>query len=187
MSRLRRLVLRDRYFFVTCNLVRTRAVLNEDDCEVLARVMQARREEHGFLLTAWVFLPDRGHAILGPRYPKGLSLVMESVKVSSTRQINAQRGDRGRLWQGRFFDPAPLPLNIFVAGRRRALRTVKEYQETVEYLHLNPLRRALVKRPEDWKWSSVHEYAFPAVPEARHQPPLRIDRVRIPADERARI
>jgi len=112
---------------------------------------------------------------------------MESVKVSSTRQINAARGDVGRLWQGRFFDPAPLPLNIFVAGRRRALRTVKEYQETVEYIHLNPLRRGLVKGREDWKWSSVHEYAFRALREARHQPPLRIDRVRIPADERARI
>jgi putative transposase len=98
---------------------------------------------------------------------------MESLKVSSTRQINAARGELGRLWQGRFFD--------------RALRTVKEYQETVEYLHLNPLRRGLVKRPEDWKWSSVHEYAFPTVGEAREPPRLRIDRVRIPADERARI
>jgi len=85
--------------------------------------MQARREEHRFHLTAWVFLPDHWHAILGPRYLKGIPLVMESVKVSSTRQINAARGELGRLWQGRFFDPAPLPLNIFVAGRRRALRT----------------------------------------------------------------
>jgi len=187
MSRLRRLVLSDRYFFVTCNLLRTRAVLNEDDFEILARVMQARREEHGFLLTAWVFLPDHWHAILGPRYLKGISLVMESVKVSSTRQINAERGELGWLWQGRFSDPAPLPLNIFVAGRRRALRTVKEYQETVEYIHLNPLGRGLVKASEDWKWSSVHECAFPARPQARQQPPLRIDHVRIPADERARI
>jgi hypothetical protein len=34
-SRLRRLVLSDRYFFVTCNLLRTRAVLNEDGFEIL--------------------------------------------------------------------------------------------------------------------------------------------------------
>jgi len=176
MSRLRRLVLSGRYFFVTCNLLRTRAVLNEDDFEILARVMQTRREEHGFLLTAWGFLPDpaaAGHAILGPRYLKGISLIMESVKVCPTRQINAARGKLGRLWQGRFFD--------------RALRTVKEYQERVEYIHWNPLRRGLLKRPEDCKWSSAHEYAFPAVPEARHQASLRIDRARIPADERARI
>jgi REP element-mobilizing transposase RayT len=121
VSRLRRLALSDRYFFVTCNLLRTRGVLNEDDFETLARVIEAPREEHGFLLAAWVFLPDHWHAILGPRYPKGLSLVMESVKVSSTRQINAARGELGGLWQGRFFDRALLPLNIFVAGRRRAL------------------------------------------------------------------
>jgi hypothetical protein len=32
-------VLSGRYFFVTCNLLRTRAVLNEDDFDILARVM----------------------------------------------------------------------------------------------------------------------------------------------------
>jgi hypothetical protein len=48
MSRLRRLVLSDQYFSVTCNLRRTRAVLNEGDFEILARVMRARREERGF-------------------------------------------------------------------------------------------------------------------------------------------
>jgi len=73
-------------------------VLNEDELEILARVMQARREEHGSPLTAWVFLPDpaaAGPAILGPRYLKGLSLVVESVQVSSTRRINVQRGKLG--------------------------------------------------------------------------------------------
>ena len=114
---------------------RTRAVLKEDHFEILARVMQARRGERGFLPTAGLFLPDpaaAGRAILGPRYLKGISLVMESAKVSSTRQINAQRGELGRLCQGRCFD--------------RALRTVKEYQETVEYLYMNPLRRG--REPE---------------------------------------
>jgi REP element-mobilizing transposase RayT len=132
MSRLRRVVVTSRHFSVTCNVLRTRAMLSEDDFETLARVMQARREEHGFFLTAWVFFPDpaaAGHAILGPRYLKGISVVVESVEVSSTRQINAARGELGRLWHGRFFDGA--------------LRTVKEYQETVEYTDLNPLRRAL--------------------------------------------
>jgi putative transposase len=179
VSRLRRLVLSDRYFFLTVRLLKTRAEMVDGDFQLLTQALREARQRQGFRLTAWVFLPDHWHAILGPRYPKGLSLIVESVKVSSTRQINAGRGELGRLWQGRFFD--------------RALRTVKEYQETVEYIHLNPLRRGLVKRPEDWKWSSVHEYAFPPRPEARHQPPLRIDRVRpacagrIPADERARI
>jgi putative transposase len=39
------------------------------------------------------------------------------------------------------------------------LRTVKEYHETVGYIHLNPVRRGLVRKAKDWKWSSAHEYA----------------------------
>ena len=47
MSRLRRLVLSDRYFFVTCNLLRTRGKLHDDDFKTLARVIAGRRAEHG--------------------------------------------------------------------------------------------------------------------------------------------
>jgi hypothetical protein len=62
--------------------------------------------------------------------------------------VNQGHGAEGGLWQPRFFD--------------RALRTVKEYNEKVEYLHLNPVRAGLVSRPEDWSrgaGSSYHEYA----------------------------
>jgi putative transposase len=173
MSRLRRLVLADRYFFVTCNLLRRRRLLSDSDFEILARVFDVRRAERGFFLTAWVFLPDHWHAVMGVRYPRTISLVVESIKVASTRQMNTLQKESGRLWQGRFFD--------------RALRTVKEYNETVEYIHWNPVRRGLAARPEEWKWSSAHEYGFENMAGAQHNPPLRIDRVRIPVDEKARI
>ena len=93
--------------------------------------------------------------------------------MASTRRINTRQDVSGRLWQGRFFD--------------RALRTVKEYHETVEYIHRNPVRRGLAKRAEDWRWSSVHEYGRPDSVPPFGWPPLRIDRVRIPADPKARI
>jgi putative transposase len=64
---------------------------------------------------------------------------------------------------------------------------VKEYHETVEYIHWNPVRRGLVARPEEWPWSSVREYGSEKTADARHAPALRIDRVKIPADEKARI
>jgi putative transposase len=70
---------------------------------------------------------------------------MESIKVGSTLRINAGRKESGLVWQPRFFD--------------RALRSVKEYYEKVEYIHLNPVRAGLVKRAEDRPWSSVHDYS----------------------------
>lgn len=173
MSRLRRLVLSDRYFFVTCNRPRTRGALDNDDFEILARVIGERRDEHRFLLTAWVLLPDHWHAIFFPRHPLTISRVLEAIKVGSTLRINAARKDGGLLWQRRFFD--------------RALRTVKEYGETVAYIHHNPVKAGLVRRAEDWPWSSAREFKGSVEENATRHPVLPIDRVLLPSDERTRI
>ena len=58
MSRLRRLVVSDRWFFITCRLHPRRRILSPLEFATLAAVIDERRAEHGFLLTAWVFLPD---------------------------------------------------------------------------------------------------------------------------------
>jgi putative transposase len=173
MSRLRRPSLYDRYIFVTVNLLKLRTRLQETDYQRLARCLAKMREKHGFLLTAWVFLPDHWHAIIYPPHPLTLSTVLKAVKVSSMISINLARGQSGELWQGRFFD--------------RALRTVREYHETVEYIHLNPMRRGMVKKAEDWKWSSAHKYAGTSAEEQEQRCGLKIDRVRLPADENTAI
>ena len=77
-------------------------------------------------------------------------------------------------------------MNIFVARRRRALRTVQEYWETVAYIHLNPVRRGLLERAEGWRWSSAAEYSGVSADEQRERCGLVIDRVQLPAETRTR-
>jgi hypothetical protein len=98
---------------------------------------------------------------------------MESIKVGSTLRVNARPNESGLLWQPRFFD--------------RALRTVKEYNEKVEYIHLNPVKAGLASRPEEWPWSSVHDYTGSVQRPAATPSGLAIDRVLLPADGRTRI
>jgi hypothetical protein len=98
---------------------------------------------------------------------------MESIKVGATKRINRSCGEMGLLFQPRFFD--------------RALRTVREYHEKVEYIHLNPVKAGWASRPEDWPWSSVHDYTgnladAPAIPSG-----LSVDRVLLPTDPRTHI
>ncbi len=173
MSRLRRLVLCDRFFFVTCRVHASRRKLTHPELSVLAEAIRGRREAQRFLLSAWVLLPDHWHAIIFPRHALTISRVMESVKVSATRLINRDRGERGVLLQGRFFD--------------RALRTVKEYNEKVEYIHLNSVTAGIVKRPEDWKWSSVHDYTGTVKAPSGTGSPFPVDRILLPAEEKTRI
>lgn len=75
--------------------------------------------------------------------------------------------------QGRFFD--------------RALRSVGGYGEKVEYIHLNPVRAGLVKRAEDWPWSSVHDFECSVQRPAATPNSLLIDRVLLPAGAGTRI
>ena len=173
MSRLRRFFLSERFFFLTCRVHRLRRNLSEDEFALLAEAIRERREAHHFLVTAWVFLPDHWHAIIFPRAPLTISRVMEAIKVSATRRINEAGGGRGLLFQGRFFD--------------RALRTVKEYNDKVAYIHGNPVTAELVERPEDWKWSSIHDYRGRADGSSGSGSPIPVDRVEIPGDERTRI
>jgi len=94
----------------------------DGDFQLLAQALREARQRQGFQLTAWVFLPDHWHAILYPPYRLTVSQAMKAVKLSSMILINRRRGEAAELWQGRFFD--------------HALRTVQEYLETVEYIHL---------------------------------------------------
>ena len=173
VSRLRRPFLSDRYFFITVRLLRTRTPLSEADFTSLALALNRGRALRPFYLTAWVFLADHWHMICVPVHPLTISQVMKSVKNSLTILINRRRAEAGELWQARFFD--------------RALRTVKEYNEKVEYIHLNPVRAGLVGRPQDWRWSSVNEYSGISANEQKRRCGLTIDRVRIPSDPRTRI
>jgi hypothetical protein len=87
MSRLRRLVLFDRFFFITCRLLPHRRMVEESEFECLAGVVRERREKHHFVLTAWVFLPDpaaAGHAIIFPRFPVTISRVMDQGKAAES-------------------------------------------------------------------------------------------------------
>ena len=170
MSRLRRLGVSDRYFFVTCNLRRDLPAtvgMGEDDYAELASVIASTREAFQFLLTAWVFLPDHWHAVIFPPYPLTISKVMKVIKARSTFRLRRDRGISGEFWQARFYE--------------HALRTVKEYHDCLRYIHRNPVKRGLVSRPEEWKWSSVHGYG------GLHESVLPVDRVRLPSDLRARI
>ncbi len=49
------------------------------------------------------------------------------------------------FWQARYYD-----FNVWTARKR-----VKK----LRYIHRNPVKRGLVEKPEDWRWSSFRNYA----------------------------
>ncbi len=168
MSNLRRLRLTDRIFFVATNLQRHCRFLGESEFELLRDVFVETRAELGFTLCGYVFMPDHWHALLWPSYPLTISLVMQRLKEESSFRINQYRGKSGTLWQPRFWD--------------RFVRNRREFNERLEYMHFNPVKRKLVASPEKWRWSSHNNFSLdPAVVKAC---PMQIDYVDLSDDYR---
>jgi putative transposase len=60
------------------------------------------------------------------------------------REGGAYRG-HDPFWQPRYYD-----FNVWHESK---------LTEKLDYVHQNPVRRGLVARPEDWKWSSAPHYS----------------------------
>jgi REP element-mobilizing transposase RayT len=164
MSRVHRLLLTDRIFFVNVVLRPGVKHLRDSEYPLIISVLEASRHRLGFLLCGYVLMPDHWHALMWPCYPLRISQVLHDVKKVSAGKFHARRGSQGPFWQHQFWD--------------RFVRDRKEFNERLEYIHLNPVRKGLVKRPQDWRWSSYNNFALDKAAVAAC--PIQIDHVRLP-------
>jgi REP-associated tyrosine transposase len=114
-------------------------------------------------------MPDHWHALIWPCFPLTISRVVQDIKYVSSRRLNRQREIRGTLWQHQFWD--------------RFVRHPKEFNDRFVYMHFNPVRKGLVEKPEDWRWSSYNNYALDRKTVVRC--PIQIDYIRLPEGYRA--
>ena len=103
---------------------------------------------HKFQLHAVVVMPDHVHLLLTPLcnekgWPYGLPAILKLVKGASARSVNKLLGSSGPVWQEESFD--------------HVLRSQESREEKLEYIRQNPVRRGLVKIPEDYPWLSVEQ------------------------------
>jgi len=94
-------------------------------------------------LHAIVVMPEHVHMLLNPMrkadgWPFPLKDILKLAKGPAARRVNRSTGTRGALWQDESFD--------------HVLRSNESFDEKLEYIRQNPVRRGLVARPEDYPW-----------------------------------
>ena len=111
---------------------------------------QARRH-YGFYVVAYVVMPEHVHLLLSETERATLATAIQVMKQSVARRVG------GRFWQERDYD-----FNVW---------TRKKREGKMHYIYMNPVRRGLVDRPEDCKWSSFLHVATgaPSVVEIESQ------------------
>jgi len=130
----------------------------------LASSIDEAGEQFRFNLVAFVFMPEHVHLLVYPleRGP-ALSSFLAAVKrpVSAKMKCDLQRAaspllarltvrERPGKYSFRFWQEGP--------GYDRNFQEQRSVLSSIEYIHLNPVRRKLVTRARRWKWSSVRFY-----------------------------
>ena len=93
------------------------------------------------VIGGYVVMPEHVHLLLSEPARGTLATVLKALKQSVARRLAAPGG---HFWQ------APdHHFNVLTHGK---------YVEKLRYMHRNPVKRGLVERPEDWRWSSYRYY-----------------------------
>ncbi len=98
-------------------------------------------------IIAYCIMPTHFHFILRQLKDNSISDLMGSVSGSYALSFNKNHNRKGRLWEDKF-------KNVPVISDEQLLHLTR-------YLHLNSVTAGLVKKPEEWKYSSYAEYISP--------------------------
>ena len=111
--------------------------VSEAELQAAERKVVLDHVRHGagrfYGLAAAVVMPDHVHLLLQPRRAFELSRVMKGLKGVSARLVNERRGAHGTLWQDESWD--------------RIVRDQAEFDEKLEYMLNNPVKKGLVTDP----------------------------------------
>jgi putative transposase len=129
----------------------------------LAEAIDAARGAHNFSLWAYVFMPEHTHLLLYPNKPDyDIARIRHAIKHpvgerairflerESPEWLTPITRRRGKKSERLFWQSG--------GGYDRNIDNPKALASEAEYIHMNPVRRGLVERAQDWKWSSAGWY-----------------------------
>lgn len=138
--------------------------LNSDrTCGWLADAIEEARNNLSFDLWAYVFMPEHVHLIVHPRNveydiaeirsaikapvgAKGIAFIKNHASHWLAK-VTRRRGNKEEylFWQSG-------------GGYDRNVTKQQTLVAMIDYMHMNPVRRQLVGKPEEWYWSSAAWY-----------------------------
>ena len=128
------------YFFTIVTRNRDFTFSNREDYLILWHSLKTVAADAKSTLEAFVFLPNHLHILL----KQGNKPFSTQIARFKRKMNTACFQSSGSLWQPRFWE--------------HMIRDDLDYCRHVEYIHYNPVKHGLVKRPFDWKYSSFHRY-----------------------------
>jgi len=158
MSHYRRYFIPGGTYFFTLVVHERRPILTTSMARPsLRQAFRTVRKNRPFALVALALMPDHLHTVWTlPRGDSDYPTRWAQIKESFTRSFLASGGAEGSksvsrmkrreraVWQRRFWE--------------HTVRDEDDLQRCIDYVHWNPVKHGLVKRVQDYPWSSFHRF-----------------------------
>lgn len=114
--------------------------------DIFLECLEQTRRKYRFRVYGYVTMPEHVHLLISEPESAELSTAIQALKIAVARRaMRYQEEGEATLWQKRYYD--------------HNVRTYESFVEKLRYIHRNPVKRGLVSKPEDWKWSSFEHYS----------------------------
>ena len=101
--------------------------------------LEVIRKRYVLFIFGYVVMPEHVHLLVSESRRAMLCSAIQALKTSVSKQ-----SEQRPFWLVRYYD-----FNVHSEAKRT---------EKLRYMHRNPVTRGLVRRPEEWKWSSFRHY-----------------------------
>ncbi len=116
------------------------------DCEYYLGTLAEYKAEYQVQVYGFCLMTNHVHLVLAPgERVAGLGQLMKRLAGRQTRYTNRQERRSGTLWESRY-KSSPIQTEAYLLACCR-------------YAELNPVRARMVRRPEEYRWSSYGQRA----------------------------
>lgn len=131
------------YHIILRGNIRQEIFHDEEDCHRFLEIIEKYRQKSEMKMYGWCLMSNHVHLLLGEGAEK-LSTTIKRIGVSFVWYYNKKYNTTGHLFQDRF--------------KSENVEDDKYLLTVVRYIHQNPVKAKVVKRVDEWEWSSYLSY-----------------------------
>jgi putative transposase len=145
------------YFITQVTYDRVPWLCSEIGRKALREAIEKVSKKYPFSIDAFILLPDHFHCLWtlplkDNDFPVRLRLIKtyvtkhygKELEIDRAVSMSRQKREESNLWQRRFWE--------------HLIRDERDFEMHCDYIHNNPVRHGLCATPQDWQFSSIHQF-----------------------------
>ncbi|MFP7298976.1 transposase [Neobacillus niacini] len=116
---------------------------DDEDCSKFLDILHLYKQKTGVEFYSWCLMSNHVHLLI-KEGNENVSDTMKRIGVSYVSYYNWKYRTTGHLFQDRF--------------KSENIESIRYLLTVVRYIHQNPIKAGMVRRADEWKWSSCRQY-----------------------------